>query len=134
MSVERMKEVEKTANEIVSALSDLQLVILHHPEIGQANGKEKIYEKLMTTKALASTLMRRIERADLDPASAVRLQVVNGLNCLGAMLSRNVLRGGLSDMSDCDLHKIRNLAVIVGDRIEAYEKMKREVCDARPAA
>lgn len=135
MSEQRMNQIEKTANDIISALSDLQLVILHHPEISQANGRTDMYEKLTATKKMASTLMRRETRvAQLDPVTAVRVQVVNGLNCLSAMLSRNVLRGGVDGLDDCDLRKIRNMAVIIGDRIDVYEKMQREASDARPAA
>lgn len=134
MSEQRMMEVEKTANDIISSLADLQLVMLHHPEIGQVGGKEQIYEKLRSTKALAASLMRRSERDDLDLLTARRLQVANGLNALGAVLQRNVLRGGLSGMNDGDIRQIRNLALNVCERIDAYEEMQREVRDDRPAA
>ena len=133
MTNTRMGEIERTAEEIVSHSRDLQTAVLHHPEVSRMSG-DNVHDKLRQIIDLAGTLMRKENRGKLDPVEPVRIRLINGLNCMGIMLKKNVLDGGLNNLDDSDLLKIRNMAAELKNRADQYFCVKRKEENSDAAA
>lgn len=121
MTEQRLMEIENTAGKIDEVVRDLQMIIVHHPDVADQGKREAINTRLRSISNLAGSLRRRVERgcAGLDPVTALHVQAVNGMNCLSVMLRRNVLRTACSDLTDDnELLKIRNMAEIVTVRLD----------------
>ena len=125
MSDKRIAEVEKTAENIIMDMADLQMVVLHHPAIqGQDELREGICRRMRNISNMAGSLKRKEPRELLDVAGAERLRLSNGLNSMMFLLRREHLRGDLDSVAETELVLLATLAERVSLGVFDYLKAR----------
>jgi len=124
MSEARFTEMKQTADKIVGAVVDLQLVVAHHQLIDSPEIREVIFYRLKDIANMAGAFSRANKRDALDPTAAVKLKLANSFNGFKHAITREHVRGDLDQVSDSELTVLANMAENISSNIRLLMAMK----------